>query len=61
MMKYLLKIQTANGKRLFYKVNSFDNVNGFIRFTDEKTGRTQLFPVQNVEIEELEQDGMESE
>lgn len=60
-MKYLLKINTANNKRLFYQVTSFDNVNGFVRFVDEKTKRVQLFPMNNVEIEELEQDGVESE
>lgn len=60
-MKYLLKINTANNKRLFYQVTSFDNVNGFIRFVDEKTKRVQLFPIVNVEIEELERDGMESQ
>lgn len=56
-MRYLLKIHTANNKRLIFKVDHFDQLNGFIRFKDEKTNRTQLFPIVNVEIEELEQDG----
>lgn len=55
-MKYLLKIHTANNKRLIYKVDHFDQLNGFIRFKDVKTDRVQLFPIMNVEIEELEQD-----
>jgi hypothetical protein len=58
-MKYLLKIQTANNKRLIFKVDHFDHLNGFVRFKDEKTNRVQMFPIINVEIEELEQDGME--
>jgi hypothetical protein len=52
MFKYKITINTYSGNVLTFSVDDFSIAEGFICFTDLKTGLRKWFPIVNCEIEE---------
>jgi len=54
-MKYRINAQPIQGGRpLSFTVDEYIVEEGFVKFTDRKTGKKKIFAVANVEIEVLE-------
>lgn len=52
-MTYKIKVRDLDQKFLNYtRVESWEVIDGYLTFTDVKTGRIKRFPVSNTEIEE---------
>lgn len=53
-MTYRINVRTiARGDSLNFKgVKSYEVIDGFVTFTDERTGKTKRFSHSNAEIEE---------
>jgi len=56
MSKYKINVMTLKGDLLNYHVSEYKIEEGFVKFTDEKTGKKKNFPASRCEIEE-EKDG----
>lgn len=52
-MEYLLKVTTPQGVMLRYTVEHYDVIDGFVVFTDRKTGIEKRYDGRCVEIEGL--------
>jgi len=56
LMTYRINVRTIlRGDQLSFRgVKSYEVINGFLTFTDEKTGKVKRFAVMNTEIDEEE-------
>lgn len=51
MSRYKINVKTLKGEILTYHVSDYKIIEGYVNFTDEKTGKIKNFPVQSTEIE----------
>jgi len=51
-MKYKIYVKALNGTLLTYSVEDYNVLNGFVVFTDQRTGQVKRYPVSNCEINE---------
>jgi len=54
MKRYKIAVKTINGVVLTFTVKGYSIQDGFVCFTDEKTGTGKKFHSSNCEIQEVE-------
>ena len=55
--KYKIIVKTLQDRILTFTVSSYTTKDGFVTFTDERTGDTKTFDGRNVEINEVSCNG----
>jgi len=53
-MKYKIVVRTLQERILTFTVSKYDMVDGFVQFTDERTGQNKKFHGSNCEISECD-------